>query len=190
MGFPICRFESGRCRHREHDPKLLLFSDESRRMPFSHAAALRIRAGEDPAYMKALSVDAPQSEYGFVQQVRFLPPSPNFILKTEDKTMARLRWNAKEAEIIELPKAEDVERITWANHARRQEREMTAAVLAWQKEQQAEAMRKVRVIRAAGAAASIMLFAIGALTAWKAGVWAGVPAWVLGGLALSVTGWL
>ena len=104
--------------------------------------------------------------------------------------MARLRWNVKNGEIVALPQTEDVERITWANHARRQEREMVAAVLAWQQEQQAKELRKVRAIRAAGALACGVMFAIGALTAWKAGVWTGISAWVLGGLALSVTGWL
>ena len=98
--------------------------------------------------------------------------------------------HTKNAEIVIVPTPEDVELITWANSNRRRSSEVIAAAVAWQQEQQVKELRKVRAIRAAGALACGVMFAIGALTAWKAGVWTGIPAWVLGGLALSVTWWL
>lgn len=93
------------------------------------------------------------------------------------------------AEIVVIPQVEDVERITWANSNRRRMEELKAARMAWQQAQETERLRKLRVLRIGGAAACVLFFVIGALTAFRAGVWAGLPAWLLGGLSLSVTGW-
>lgn len=95
----------------------------------------------------------------------------------------------REAEIVVVPQVEDVIRITWEHAERREAQEREAAMMAWRQAKKAERLKKQRALRIAGACACVLFFAIGVLTALRAGVWAGLPAWLLAGIALSVTGW-